>query len=129
MSKPETVKLVIFLLFGETVDVLGLKEKIDEVGGSAAIFNLTGKKVPSQERLGVAVIDQPVHSPINPEDKKSCYPSNYDPALCLSIMTQTAEGPLSYRGLKIAKGTKIEFQSIQTEGNRDQRALFAKHIA
>jgi len=128
MSKPETVKRVILIPFGETIDVLDLKDQIDAVKGSACIFNLTGKKVPSQERLGVVVIDQPVHSPVT-EDKKSCYPSNYDPALCLAVMTLIAEGPLKFRDLKIAKGTKIEFHSIQTKGNETIRATFAKHIA
>jgi len=128
MSKPVTVKRVILIPFGETIDVLDLKDQIDAVDGSAVIFNLTGKKVPSQERLGVAVIEQPSHSPIT-EDKKSCYPSNYDPALCLSIMTATSEGPLGARDLKITKGTKIAFHSIQTKGNETIRATFAKHIA
>ena len=66
-----TLKSIIILPFGETIDVLDLKEKIDAKEGSVALYNLTGRKVPSQEKLGVLVVDQPVHSPINREDLKS----------------------------------------------------------
>lgn len=125
--KVQPVKLVILCPFGEQIDVLGVKEQIDEVGGSACIFNLTGKKIPSQERLGVPVIDQPQHSPIT-EDKKSCFVANYDPALCLSIMTLIAEKILAARSLKITKGTKVVFHSIQTKGNETIRVTFAKHL-
>ena len=117
---------IIILPFGETVDVLDLKEKIDANKGSVALYNLTGKKVPSQEKLNVLVVDQPVHSPINKEDLKSCFMSNYDPGACMAIMNMIAKGPLKILGFEITKKTKVEFHSIQSKGNETQRVLFAK---